>query len=64
MAKTAIVTDSNSGITQSEAKELGITVIPMPFTINGKTFLEDITLTQEQFYKHLGEDSDISTSQP
>lgn len=64
MAKTAVVTDSNSGITQSRAKELGITVIPMPFTINGETFLEDITLTQEQFYKHLEEDSDISTSQP
>ncbi|MCI1930091.1 MAG: DegV family protein [Clostridia bacterium] len=64
MSKTAIMTDSNSGITQAEAKELGIEVIPMPFTINEKTYYEDISLTQEQFYKFLSEDADISTSQP
>ncbi len=64
MAKVAIVTDSNSGITQKQGKELGIYVLPMPFFIDGKMFLEDITLTQEQFYEKLGADSDISTSQP
>ncbi|MFR4458141.1 DegV family protein [Mediterraneibacter sp.] len=60
----AIVTDSNSGITQEMGKTMGIHVIPMPFFIDGELFLEDITLTQEEFYKRLGEDSDISTSQP
>ena len=64
MGKIAIVTDSNSGITQKEAKELGIRVLPMPFYINGKLFFEDITLTQEEFYRRLEEDADISTSQP
>lgn len=64
MSKTAIVTDSNSGITQSRGKELGIYVLPMPFFIDGELFLEDISLTQEQFYERLGADSDISTSQP
>ena len=64
MKKIAIVTDSNSGITQVMGKEMGIHVIPMPFFIDGELFLEDITLTQEEFYKRLGEDSDISTSQP
>lgn len=64
MGKVAIVTDSNSGITQKEAKELGIRVLPMPFYINGELFYEDITLTQEEFYKKLEEDADISTSQP
>ena len=64
MAKVAIVTDSNSGITQKQGKELGIYVLPMPFFIDGKMFLEDITLPQEQFYEKLGADSDISTSQP
>ena len=53
MATVKIVTDSNSGITQTEAKELGISVIPMPFLINGEDYLEDINLTQEEFYKHL-----------
>lgn len=64
MNSVAIVTDSNSGITQDEAKQLGIFVIPMPFYINGEMFLEGITLTQEEFYKKLEEDADISTSQP
>lgn len=64
MRKTAIVTDSNSGITQSRGKELGIYVLPMPFFIDGELFLEDISLTQEQFYERLGADSEISTSQP
>ena len=64
MSKIAIVTDSNSGITQAEGKELGIFVLPMPFYIDEKLFFEDITLTQEEFYVRLGADSDISTSQP
>lgn len=62
--KIAVVTDSNSGITQIQAKEMGITVLPMPFMIDGETYYEDITLTQEQFYQRLKDNSDISTSQP
>ena len=62
--KTVIVTDSNSGITQAAGKELGIWVLPMPFYINEELFLEEITLSQEEFYKRLEEDADISTSQP
>ena len=62
--KIAIVTDSNSGITQEEGKQLGIRIVPMPFMINGEEYLEDITLTQQEFYAKLGEGSDISTSQP
>ncbi len=62
--KTAIVTDSNSGITQAQGKELGIFVLPMPFFINEELFYEDISLTQEQFYQKLQEDANISTSQP
>ena len=50
MGKIAIVTDSNSGITQKEGKELGISVIPMPFYINEELYFEDITLTQDEFY--------------
>ena len=62
--KIAIVTDSNSGITQAEGKELGITVLPMPFYINEKMYYEDIDLTQEQFYQMLQDGASISTSQP
>ena len=64
MSKIAIVTDSNSGITQKEGKELGISVIPMPFYINEELYFEDITLTQDEFYQKLNEDEDIKTSQP
>lgn len=64
MGKIAIMTDSNSGITQHQAKMMGIYVLPMPFFINGDMYFEDITLTQEEFYQKLLEDADISTSQP
>lgn len=64
MGKIAIMTDSNSGITQRQAKVMGIYVLPMPFFINGDMYFEDITLTQEEFYQRLLEDADISTSQP
>lgn len=62
--RIAVVTDSNSGITQADAKKLGVYVVPMPFMINGETFEEDINLSQEQFYERLGDGADISTSQP
>ena len=64
MSKVAIITDSNSGITQNEAKESGIFVIPMPFYIDGNLHFEDIDLTQKQFYEELARDVEISTSQP
>lgn len=64
MSKIAVMTNSNSGITQIEAKEMGITVLPMPFIIDGKTYYEDISLTQEEFYEKLAQNADVSTSQP
>lgn len=64
MAKIAIVTDSNSGITQKQADELGIYVLPMPFMINEVTYFEDIDLTQEEFYQRLAAGDDVVTSQP
>ena len=64
MSKIAVMTDSNSCITQIEAKEMGITVLPMPFIIDGKTYYEDISLTQEEFYEKLAQNEDVSTSQP
>jgi len=62
--KTAIITDSNSGITQNEAKCLGIRVVPMPVLINEELFFEDLTLSQKQFYEKLKSDANVSTSQP
>ena len=64
MGNIAIITDSNSGITQAEGKELGITVVPMPFFIDEKVHYEEIDLSQEDFYQILSEDGNVSTSQP
>lgn len=64
MKKVAIITDSNSGITQEAAEKMGVYVLPMPFYIEGELFLEGITLSQEEFYEKLKSDADISTSQP
>lgn len=62
--KVAVVSDSNSGITQTEAQQLGVRIIPMPFTIEGEEYFEDINLTQEKFYEKLLNDVSVSTSQP
>lgn len=64
MSSVAIVTDSNSGISQAEGKELGIYVIPMPFLVDGKLYFEDVDMNKEQFYHFLENDADLSTSQP
>ena len=62
--RTAIATDSNSGITQEQAAKLGIYVLPMPFMINGEMFYEGVNLTHEEFFKRMEEGADITTSQP
>lgn len=64
MSRVAVATDSNSGITQEEAKRLGVTVLPMPFYIDGQLYLEGIDLSSEEFYEKLTSSRDISTSMP
>ena len=65
MSRVKIITDINSGITQRLGKEMGIEVVPMPFFINETQYLEDITMTQEDFYQALQDDrAEVSTSQP
>ncbi len=64
MSKIAIITDSNSGLSQKEAKEMGIFVLPMPFLIDEKEYLDGVNLFPDQFYEFLKEDANVSTSQP
>lgn len=64
MNKVKIITDSNSGLTQAEAKELDIFVIPMPFTINDQEYLEEISISQDEFYALLEQNAEVKTSQP
>ncbi len=64
MAKIAVITDTNSGMSNEEAAKLGVTIVPMPFNISGTEYFEGISLTQSQFYEKLVGGDDISTSQP
>ena len=64
MSSVAIITDSNSGISQAEGKELGIYVIPMPCLVDGKLYYENVDITKEQFYHFMESDADLTTSQP
>ena len=66
MGKVAIVTDSNCGISPSQAKDLGIYMLPMPFFIDDKEYLEDIDMNQSEFFQHLEQNPGcrVSTSQP
>ncbi len=64
MKKTAIVTDSNAGILPEEAEEKQIFMLPMPFMIDGKDYLENVNLTSGAFYQMMKENKSISTSQP
>jgi len=64
MEKILVMTDSNSGITQKEKEKYGIEIVPMPFMINDQEYFEDISLSQEDFYKHLEDNTKINTSQP
>ena len=54
MSKVAILTDSNSGITQEEAKQLGVFVFPTPVYINDEIFYEGVDLTTDTFFAKLG----------
>lgn len=64
MSKVIIMTDSNSGITQDAATELGVVVLPMPFYIDGQMYYEGIDLSQEEFYEKLKSGVEIKTSMP
>lgn len=66
MSKVAVITDSNSGITQAQAKDLGIQVIPMPFMFgdSDETYYEDINLTREEFFQRMADGQTVHTSQP
>lgn len=62
--RTAIVTDSNSGIFEAEGSRLGVYVVPMPVIIDGTEYLEGVNLSHEQFYQSLISHREMSTSQP
>ena len=62
--RIAIVTDTNSGISVEEAARLGVYLVAMPVILNGETFFENVTITQEEFFTRLKQGMDVGTSQP
>ena len=64
MQKTGIITDTNSGMTQAEARECGVTLMPMPFTVNGKNYVENVNMSYMEFFEHLAGGAQVATSQP
>ena len=64
MQKTGIITDTNSGMTQAEARECGVTLMPMPFTVNGKNYVENVNMSYMEFFEHLASGAQVATSQP
>ena len=64
MRKVGIITDSNSGIKPDQAKDMGISVVPMPFIIGEETYYEEISLSRKEFFQRMEEGQKIVTSQP
>lgn len=62
--RTAILTDSNSGIFPVEGDRLGIFVMPMPVILDGREYFEGVDLTPKEFYQRMAEGAEASTSQP
>ena len=62
--KTAIMTDTNSGINKKEADELGIFLLPMPVIVKDKTYLEGIDISLGEMYEMMEDGIETSTSQP
>ena len=64
MNKTAIMTDTNSGITPEVAKENGIFLLEMPFVVDGKEYIEYGEMSYSEFFEVLESGAEVSTSQP
>ena len=62
--KTAIITDSNSGITRELGEQWGVRIVPMPIIIENETYYEGVDLLPEEFFRMLREGKSVSTSQP
>ncbi len=64
MSRIGIITDTNSGMTAREAEQLGVALMPMPFTVNGRNYVENVNMTYAEFFDHLAAGASVATSQP
>lgn len=64
MQSTGIITDTNSGMTPEEAQACGVILMSMPFTVNGRNYIENVNMTYGEFFEHLADGAQVATSQP
>lgn len=64
MERIAVMTDTNSGMTPEEARQAGVALLAMPFTVDGRACLEHLDLSQDEFYRLQVQGSEITSSQP
>ena len=64
MQKIGIITDTNSGMTMQEARQCGVTLMPMPFTVNGRNYVENVNMSYMEFFDRLSCGAEVATSQP
>ena len=64
MEKIGIITDTNSGMTVQEARDCGVALMPMPFTVNGREYVENVNMGYEEFFERLAGGASVATSQP
>lgn len=65
MTKIKIVTDSSANLTDAEVKKYDITVIPLTVMIDGTIYVEDETITREEFISKMATAKSLpKTSQP
>ena len=62
--KTALLCDSSADVTEEEAKELGIHVLRMPVIIEGKEYLEGVSVFDSDILEALRAQKKITTTQP
>ncbi len=62
--RTAIVTDSNSGMLPEDARGHGIFMLNMPVLIDGRVYTDNVNITKDFFYDRQAKDAEIKTSQP
>jgi hypothetical protein len=64
MSKIIVATDSHSGLSPQQAKEMGVMLLPMPFYFGEECYYEEVSLTREMFFECLSAGETVSTSQP
>ena len=64
MQRIGIITDTNSGMSADEAKACGVALMPMPFTVNGKNYVENVNMSYAEFFECLASGATVATSQP